>query len=409
MKKTICGFISTAVAFVLCLAPCEGQAAAGDLYLADTSDRAVFKYSPEGTRSVFASGLYQPVALAFDRRGNLFVADSGSGIPPMESTIFKFTPDGSKSSFADLGLTVPLGMAFDGAGNLFVSSSHDILKFTPDGTQSTFASDVDGVWALAFDKLGNLYAANNASGANSIMKFAPDGSSSTFVAFSGPGQSITAMAFDREGNLFAQRGGSILRITPGGVQSTFAPGDFQSALAFDEGGDLFAGANAFNSNEAAIVKFAPDGTQSTFAFGPLFPTAIAFEPVTEKLRNISARGLVGTGDDVLIGGFIVGGNALATNAVVVRALGPSLAAAGVANPLADPTLELHNASGAIVASNDDWQETQEAQIAATGLAPTDPNESAIYATLPAGNYTGVVRGAGDTTGTALVEVYSLTE
>jgi hypothetical protein len=81
----------------------------------------------------------------------------------------------------------------------------------------------------------------------------------------------------------------------------------------------------------------------------------------------------------------------------------------VANPLADPTLELHNASGAIVASNDDWQETQEAQIAATGLAPTDPNESAIYATLPAGNYTGVVRGAGDTTGTALVEVYSITQ
>ena len=81
----------------------------------------------------------------------------------------------------------------------------------------------------------------------------------------------------------------------------------------------------------------------------------------------------------------------------------------MAHPLDDPTLELHDASGAIVASNDDWQDTQEAQITATGLAPTDPNESAIYVTLPAGNYTGVVRGAGDTTGTALVEVYCINQ
>ena len=85
------------------------------------------------------------------------------------------------------------------------------------------------------------------------------------------------------------------------------------------------------------------------------------------------------------------GNALANNAVIVRAIGPSLAQGGVTNSLGDPTLELHNATGAIVASNDDWQDAQEAQITASGLAPTDPNESAIYATLPAGNYTGVVQ------------------
>jgi len=75
----------------------------------------------------------------------------------------------------------------------------------------------------------------------------------------------------------------------------------------------------------------------------------------------------------------------------------------------DSTPELHNSSGAVIGSNDDWQETQEDQITATGLAPTDPNGSAIYATLPAGNYTAVVRGAGDTTGTALIEIYSLNQ
>jgi hypothetical protein len=112
---------------------------------------------------------------------------------------------------------------------------------------------------------------------------------------------------------------------------------------------------------------------------------------------------------VLIGGFIVGGNALANNAVIVRALGSSLSQAGVANPLADPILELHNASGSMVVSNDNWQDSQEAIITANGFAPTDSHESAIFATLPAGGYRAVVRGRGDTTGVAVVEVYSITE
>lgn len=88
-------------------------------------------------------------------------------------------------------------------------------------------------------------------------------------------------------------------------------------------------------------------------------------------------------------------------------MGPSLSEAEVANPLPDPLLELHNASGAVIASNDNWQDTQAAQITASGLAPSDQREAAIFATLPAGNYTAVVRGANDTTGVALVEVYSL--
>jgi hypothetical protein len=165
--------------------------------------------------------------------------------------------------------------------------------------------------------------------------------------------------------------------------------------------------NAFGSSEPALVKFEPDGTKTTFAFGPLLPSGLAFEPATEKLRNISARGLVGTGDEVLIGGFIVGGSALANNSVLLRALGPSLSDAGVTNALPDPALELHDASGAIIAANDDWQDTQKEQITASGLAPDKPNESAIFATLPAGNYTAVVRGVGDLTGVALVEVYSV--
>jgi hypothetical protein len=217
------------------------------------------------------------------------------------------------------------------------------------------------------------------------------------------------LAFDASGNLYVGFEDEIMKFAPldAGNPSVFAA-DFEgpNALAFDAAGNLFV-AEALSDQTTSIQKVSPDGMKTLFVSGLSQVTFMAFEPVTEKLRNISARGIVGTGNDVLIGGFIVGGNALANNAVVVRAIGPSLSQAGVSNPLADPTLELHNSSGVLIASNDDWQDTQEELITAAGLAPTDPSESAIYATLPAGNYTAVVRGAGDTTGTALVEVYSL--
>ena len=121
--------------------------------------------------------------------------------------------------------------------------------------------------------------------------------------------------------------------------------------------------------------------------------------------NISTRGRVQTGDNVMIGGFIVGGTE--AQRVIVRALGPSLSARGVTSVLQNPTLELVNASGAAVASNDNWRSDQATEISASGLAPSDDAESAIIRSLPPGNYTGVVRGAGGSTGVALVEVYRL--
>ncbi len=383
-------------------------AAPGDLYVGNRGQE-IDRFTPTGEQSVFASGLREAIALAFDRDGDLFVGDSGENPngPPVDSIIYVYGPDGTRRTFANLGLVDLWAMAFDGSGNLFVSTFNEILKFSPDGTQTTFASDVEIVWSLVFDQMGNLYAGLSPGG--DILKFTPEGKRSTFFT-TAPSDGVTGLAFDNEGNLFATRGELLLKITPDGSSTTFATGDFSNnSLSFDASGNLFAGEFGTDSDDPAIVKFSPEGIKTTFAAGFLSPWGVACEPVTEKLRNISARGLVGTGDDVLIGGFIVGGNALANNAIVVRAIGPSLAQGGVANPLADPTLELHDSSGAIVASNDDWQDTQEEQIAATGLAPSDPSESAIYATLPAGNYTGVVRGAGATTGTALVEIYSVSQ
>ena len=121
-----------------------------------------------------------------------------------------------------------------------------------------------------------------------------------------------------------------------------------------------------------------------------------------------------TGDDVMIGGFIVAGNE--PKRVIVRAIGPELTQYGVPNALANPTLELHDRTGALIASNDNWQHTviggiitmnQVHDIMNSGHAPGDPRESAIIADLPAGNYTAIVRGVNNMTGVALVEVYEL--
>lgn len=126
-----------------------------------------------------------------------------------------------------------------------------------------------------------------------------------------------------------------------------------------------------------------------------------------QLLNISTRAQVLTGNDVAIGGFIVYGRD--PKKVVIRAIGPSLAAAGVAGPLQDPVIELHDSTGAVMTTNDNWQDSQGNEISATGLAPTDPRESAIAVTLQPGAYTAVVRGKNDTTGVALVEVYDLSK
>lgn len=127
-----------------------------------------------------------------------------------------------------------------------------------------------------------------------------------------------------------------------------------------------------------------------------------------KLANISSRGLVqATDSGAMIAGFIIGGNGGANSQVVVRALGPSLSAFGIAGALPDPTLDLKNANGATVISNDDWQQSQGTEINATGLAPSNAQESALMTALPSGSFTAIVRGKNGATGVAVVEVYNV--
>lgn len=126
-----------------------------------------------------------------------------------------------------------------------------------------------------------------------------------------------------------------------------------------------------------------------------------------QLTNISTRGFVDSGDNAMIGGFIVGSGSISAT-VLIRGIGPSLANFGVPDPLADPTLELHDNNGAKIGSNDDWRQTQEKDIEATGLAPSDDRESAILDSFVQGAYTAIVRGKSGAVGVALVEAYQLT-
>ena len=128
--------------------------------------------------------------------------------------------------------------------------------------------------------------------------------------------------------------------------------------------------------------------------------------VSAKLANISTRAFIGTGDDVVIAGFILGGNN-GLDGIVVRGIGPSLTPLGVANALANPTLELRDSNGAVLISNNDWQDNpvQAALLTAAGLAPSNPLESGLAIALSPGPYTALLAGQNNGTGVGLVEVY----
>jgi hypothetical protein len=175
------------------------------------------------------------------------------------------------------------------------------------------------------------------------------------------------------------------------------------------------------ASESAIIANLPPGNYTAIVRGVANTTGVGLVEVydlnsaaSSSLSNISTRSFVQTSEHVMIGGFIVQGTG--TKKVIIRAIGPELTQFGITDELANPTLELHNANGGLIATNDNWQTTiiggiingdQVSDIQNSGHAPTAATESAIIANLQPGNYTAIVRGVSNTTGVALVEVYDL--
>jgi phospholipase/lecithinase/hemolysin len=168
-----------------------------------------------------------------------------------------------------------------------------------------------------------------------------------------------------------------------------------------------------NDLESAIIATLAPGSYTAVVSDKNGGTGVALvdlyelDTATSIFRNLSTRGFVGTGDNVLIGGLIIGNGE--PPVIVLRAIGPTLSSFGITQPLQDPTLELRDANGALIAFNNDWNDNTPTGIKATLLNPTDNRESAIVASLAAGNYTAIVRGKNGTTGVALVEAYRLHE
>jgi hypothetical protein len=176
-----------------------------------------------------------------------------------------------------------------------------------------------------------------------------------------------------------------------------------------------------SDRESAIVLTLNPGSYTAILSGKGDATGIGVievydlaQSANSELANISSRGFVDVNNDVMIGGLIIGGpNPDGRATVLVRALGPSLTGSGVQGTLSDPILELHDSNGVTVATNDNWkvndqtQQSQESAIRATTLAPPDDREAAILANLSPGPCTAIVRGKGNTSGVALVEVYNL--
>ena len=178
---------------------------------------------------------------------------------------------------------------------------------------------------------------------------------------------------------------------------------------------IAAGLAPGDDRDSALIATLATGSYTVVVRGANNATGVAIVEVydldtgtpTARLGNISTRGHVLTVDNVMIGGFIIRGDV--PKRVIIRSRGPSLNLSGapIAGRLMDPMLELHDGSGALMTANDNWRSSQQAEINASTLAPTDDREPAIVATLPPGNYTAVVRGAGNTTGIALIEMYDL--
>ena len=170
-----------------------------------------------------------------------------------------------------------------------------------------------------------------------------------------------------------------------------------------------------DDRESVILATLPPGNYTAVLSGVGQTTGIGLVEVYDNgaaldsdLANISTRGFVQTGNNVMIGGFMLGGSGDPTR-VAVRGLGPSLSQFGLAEVLADPTLEMHDANGTIMISNDNWMDdtAMATELAANALAPQNALESGIFISLPPGDFTVILAGKDGGIGIGLVEIYNL--
>ena len=439
----------------------------GDIFVSDSAGARVFRYDGRtgAFRGVFASGgLNGAWHLVFGPDANLYVASSGNG----RVLRYNGVTGASMGVFAsNPAVTSIFGLTFGPNGDLYVTASTNDPVFRFNGNTGAFMGvftsgrQLNNADDLIFGPDGDLYVANFS--AREVARF--DGITGAFKsASSAPslgfasGLEFTPQAkvLNVSTRLLVQTGDNVLiggfivtgrdakRILVRGIGPSLGGAGITGALAdprlelHNSSGALVATNDNWrvtqpggaipgdqqaeiqasdlaptNDQESAIIATLEPGNYTAVVQGVNGSTGIGVVEVYDlnqatpsKLANISTRGFVNTGENVMIGGFIVRPGGGTETRVVVRAIGPSLRP-GIANALDDPTLELHDHNGATLASNNDWKDSQQTEIQNTGLAPTNDAEAAILANLTPGAYTAVVRGNGNTTGVAVVELYNL--
>ncbi len=298
--------------------------------------------------------------------------------------------------------TSAVTVRYDSAGLVDNSFGSSGAVITP------LSADTTGGQALALQSDGRILAAGGENGDFIVLRYDPNGSLDGSFGVNGKAVIDVSKATD--------------------LAYAMVIDDSARAIVAGEAAGLF-GVSRVGVDFTPLPTPTPTPGTTPSPTGTPTPTATATASATPTatpistptstpglVGNVSTRLPVGTGDNALIEGFIVQGPTGSTKKIIVRAIGPSLAPFGIPDALANPTLEVHDANDATVATNDDWRNTQvgglitgdqSADIAGSGVAPSNDFESAIIADLAPGSYTAVVRGVGNTTGTGVVDAYDL--
>jgi uncharacterized repeat protein (TIGR03803 family) len=413
---------------------------------------SVFKITPAGTLTTLYSFTGanggNPWGVIQGQDGNVYGMTS-FGTP---NTVFKVTPAGQRSTVYVLdgtNGTDTVGLVASTDGNVYgttknggIPQAGNIFRINPAGQVNVYAFDGDATGqhpSRPFEGAEHsLYGATESGGSYShgtvfrlnmapprdvvnistrlqvltddkvlIGGFIINGTDPKKVIIRGIGPSLSGVGSTLEDPILELHQGNL----------TLATNDNWRQ---NQGAVEATGLQPNNDLESAIVTTLTPGAYTAILSGRNNGTGVGVVEVYDldqaansKLANISTRGFVDTGNNVMIAGLIVSGGAGGGNArVIVRVIGPTLGAVGIVNPLQNPNLELHDAFGGTIASNDDWKArftggSQQGEIEATGLPPVNDFESALVQTLAPGNYTVIVRGTNNATGVAVVEAYAL--
>jgi len=242
-----------------------GNALSATLFVADRTGSKIYSYDSLGNRNIFATSV-NAASLAFDSSGSLYVGETSS------QNIYKYATNGSRTKFATLSSGAPVNMAFNPTGELLVTDSgSNIVKYSSDGSSIIFDSGLRSANALAFDTSGNLYA-TDIGGIGYIYKYDTGGVRSTFTN----GLVASSIAFDSLGNLFAANGRNIYKFAPNGSRTLFASNAavVSFGMAIDSVGNVYE-SDSYSGN---IYKFLPNGTKSVFDSGLNYPNMLVFQP-----------------------------------------------------------------------------------------------------------------------------------